>query len=412
MLDNKHNFQICAAKYLASKVLSYKNWLDSISDGRKGGVLALYGLCLLFSNHAVVHLHNNLVWSTLASLSNNHLEDIQKCDIHLCYLGRGLFMELVQHDIPLQILDDKPNVQSLVIGELSMEEESTYKSISLSRLGSAVNHPMKVTVGNQKAVVATTNYCMPAVTGTLQTYTKYASGSSLPGTPDIVGPKPKPNLRPDIKLSYTVRICLENMKIEDTTHRFKVTQDLLDKLPKSKYRTENYLDLLSSTYAATASNEHDSDATLLYLSSDETIQYWPLDDEHNVVMPSRYTVQDTIDSSSERKETGTHKKLLSKSQFNISLHGIRKHQHQYYFKCAEGNCHKSFSRIHDWNTHHRIFHKNKLKCANCDLRFLTPSAHRAHKNYHAPHKYTCPVCDKSFAFQSGLKQHKTVHSHS
>ena len=110
MLANKHNFQIRVAKYLASKVLSYENWLDSISDGRKGDVLALYGLCLLFSKHAVVHLHNDLVWSTLASLSNNHLEDLQKLDIHLCYIGRGLFMELVQCDIPLQILDDKLNV--------------------------------------------------------------------------------------------------------------------------------------------------------------------------------------------------------------------------------------------------------------------------------------------------------------
>ena len=233
-----------------------------------------------------------------------------------------------------------------------MEEESTYKSISLSRLGSAMDHPMKVTVDNQKAVVATTSYCTPAVTGTSQIYTKYTSGLPLPGTPDTAGPKPKPNLRPDIKLSYTVRIHLENMKMEDTTHRFKVTQDLLDKLPKSKYRSENYLDLLSSTYAATAPDEHDSDATLLYSSLDETIQYWPLDKEHNIVTPSRYTVQDAIDSNSERKETDTHKKLLSKGYFNINLHGIRKHRCQYYFKCAEGNCNKSLNRIQDWNMHH------------------------------------------------------------
>ena len=51
---------------------------------------------MLFSRHAVVHLHNNLIWSTLASIGNNHLSDLQKCDIHLCYLGRGLFMEVVE----------------------------------------------------------------------------------------------------------------------------------------------------------------------------------------------------------------------------------------------------------------------------------------------------------------------------
>ena len=95
-------------------MLTYDNWSDSISDGRKGDVLALYGLCMLFSQHTVVHLHNDLIWSTLALSNNNHLDDLQKCDIHLYYLGRGLFMELVQYDIPLQILDDKPNMQSIV----------------------------------------------------------------------------------------------------------------------------------------------------------------------------------------------------------------------------------------------------------------------------------------------------------
>ena len=95
MMANKRNFEIRAAKYLASKVLTYENWSDSISDGRKGDVLVLDSLCMLFSKHAVVDLHNNVVWSTLDSLSNNHLDNLQKCDIHLCYLGRGLFMELV-----------------------------------------------------------------------------------------------------------------------------------------------------------------------------------------------------------------------------------------------------------------------------------------------------------------------------
>ena len=96
MLANNRNFERRAAKYLASKVLSYNNWCDSITQGRKGDVLALYRLCMLFSRHAVVHLYNNLIWSTLASLGNNHLSDLQKCDIHLCYLGRGLFMEVVE----------------------------------------------------------------------------------------------------------------------------------------------------------------------------------------------------------------------------------------------------------------------------------------------------------------------------
>ena len=96
MLANCWNFELRAAKYLASKVLTFDNWSDSISDGRKGDILTLCGLCMLFSKHTVVHLHNGIIWLTLDSLSANHLNDLDKCDVHLCYLGRGLLMELVK----------------------------------------------------------------------------------------------------------------------------------------------------------------------------------------------------------------------------------------------------------------------------------------------------------------------------
>ena len=66
----------------------------------------------------------------------------------------------------------------------------------------------------------------------------------------------------------------------------------------------------------------------------------------------------------------------------------------------------------DWNAHHCLVHKNRLKCGLCGRMFTTLSAHRAHKNYHAPHKYNCNMCGKTFAFGSGLKQHKVAHTRS
>ena len=85
----------------------FGNWSDSISDGRKGDILALHGLCMLFSKHALVHLHNRIIWSTLDSSSANHLNDLDKLDLHLCYLGRGLFMELVEQVTLLTIPGDR-----------------------------------------------------------------------------------------------------------------------------------------------------------------------------------------------------------------------------------------------------------------------------------------------------------------
>ena len=91
---------------------------------------------------------------------------------------------------------------------------------------------------------------------------------------------PKPNC--------TLKILVENMDIKDPNKSYKVTQHQLEKLPKSKYRPENYLKQLVSTQdnAAPASPDihGDSDATLLYSSSDETIQYWPPDDDYNATM--------------------------------------------------------------------------------------------------------------------------------
>ena len=65
MLANKKNFEQRASKYLASKVLSYENWLDSISEGRNGNIPSLFGLCMLFSIHALVHLKGRFIWMTL-----------------------------------------------------------------------------------------------------------------------------------------------------------------------------------------------------------------------------------------------------------------------------------------------------------------------------------------------------------
>ena len=81
-------------------------------------------------------------------------------------------------------------------------------------------------------------------------------------------------------------------------------------------------------------------------------------------------------------------------KFDINMHGIRKHRHGYYFKCIIKKCSRSLNKIKDWNTHHRIIHKTKIKCADCGRHILTPSSHHAHRNSHAPHWHICLICKK------------------
>ena len=242
------NNQRHAVKYLASKVLSYDNWCDSITQGRKGDVLALYRLCMLFSHHAVVHLLNNLIWSTLASPGTNHSSDLQKCDIHLCYLGRGLFMELVEWDIPLQILADKPDIQSIVIGELSIEEGLLPITPQIKPTSAkAVKTRRDVT---QDAACKSRHNTNISDTLTHQTYTKK-----------------------DSKLISTVKIVVVKMNIKNPNESYQVTQQQLLQLPKSRYRPDNYYKKLLSprpeAVSAVPSIHEDSDATLPYSSSGE-----------------------------------------------------------------------------------------------------------------------------------------------
>ena len=93
VLLHKQYFNTIASTYLKCKGLSLDNWLDGIQDGRKGDILSLLGVCLLVEKHALVHLSNGMLWSSLKSSAGLHLHDdmLKKVDLHMVYLGKGNF---------------------------------------------------------------------------------------------------------------------------------------------------------------------------------------------------------------------------------------------------------------------------------------------------------------------------------
>ena len=91
-----------AKQYLKSKGLSVDTWSESIADSRKGD---LFRLNLLMEMHCLVHLANGQIWTTLATLRGVHSTDLQKCNLHLAYIGRGLFIELTECAVPLVIAE-------------------------------------------------------------------------------------------------------------------------------------------------------------------------------------------------------------------------------------------------------------------------------------------------------------------
>ena len=76
--------------YMGMKGLTLDNWMEAIMDGRKGDVLALYGLSLLTDTHTYVHLHDGQMWTTLKNVPYTHNEILKSSGVHIMYLGRGM----------------------------------------------------------------------------------------------------------------------------------------------------------------------------------------------------------------------------------------------------------------------------------------------------------------------------------
>ena len=89
-----------ASMYLKSKELKLDEWMESVKQGCRGDTLALYGLCLLTDSHCVVHLSRNRLWCSLSEPPEDHKTLMKQCEIHLCYLGNGIFVQLLPHEEP------------------------------------------------------------------------------------------------------------------------------------------------------------------------------------------------------------------------------------------------------------------------------------------------------------------------
>ena len=83
-----------AKEYLSSKGLTLQTWLISLREGKRADILRLFLLCLATQTHCFVH-HKNGYWTTLLDPPETHMELIQRCNIHLSYLGRGIFADHV-----------------------------------------------------------------------------------------------------------------------------------------------------------------------------------------------------------------------------------------------------------------------------------------------------------------------------
>ena len=84
-----------AGRYMKLKKLSIEVWSQSVKSNRRGDILSLFTLCALTSHHAMVHLRNCNLWTTVNTPEScDHDKLLSICDIHLAYIGSGQFVEL------------------------------------------------------------------------------------------------------------------------------------------------------------------------------------------------------------------------------------------------------------------------------------------------------------------------------
>ena len=339
-------------------------------------------------------------------------EEILKCfDIHLLYLGHGLFVELTEWDVLLEVIENPdPHVQSMIIRELTIEEQSAYDEVLHSGLGTgsderATSKPkdtMSHTVITEEKMCsldltvfaesipeskvnketlpldlsldpisttssdnAPTDEQKDTESTTVTAEEVAQTDEPLAPSPPPVIPKPKEHLAAPLRSEIKIWLNKLDLKLDQSV---KVTEEILSQLPASHY---DHSGPLIKDELDEAVHSDGSDSTILYSWLDEPVFPEKYKKPRFKVPPS------LISPKPKRKNT---------ARFSVKTRGLLKWKICYWFKCIVPNCGQTFPNIKAWNQHHDIHHQNFcLACSVCKRVFHTPSSKRAHKN--APH---CP----------------------
>ena len=133
-------------EYLQSKKLTFDDWMAAVKNHRRGDIVCVYLLSMVTGNHMAIHLKNNKIWCTLKVVPLLHHELVERCPIHLVYMGFGIFLQLKKRKIPesIRILgtisSDDPEVRTqlhfLVKTEKPDDDQSLLKGNITAAAGS------------------------------------------------------------------------------------------------------------------------------------------------------------------------------------------------------------------------------------------------------------------------------------
>ena len=260
---------------------------------------------------------------------DEHSDLISKYLIHAAYLGRGLFVELVKHDKPLEVIKSKNGALSYVVGELTIMEQESFDKTLRTGLGVSMsnetvpvdlsvphnksienepseNSPIDLTINLDRRNNQATDYLEPStLKGIAKELTVFDENVSMqlakPTTDQsttervtLSGENKYPYM--DILGKMSLKVSVQKYKVTSETQTIHITQNLMDNLPTSKY-CKGW-----DTYIP-ADEGAESDTTLIY---------WPLSDD-----------SDSDHVRSDPPITSTSRVSRKKPTFNINWHGLR-----------------------------------------------------------------------------------------
>ena len=88
-------------------------------------------MSVVTGTHVFVHLAHGVIWTSLKETQITHAELMQHCNLHLIYMGNGVFVELTpcteQVSYDIFGIDELVNItmdcKSTVIGMLTSDED-------------------------------------------------------------------------------------------------------------------------------------------------------------------------------------------------------------------------------------------------------------------------------------------------
>ena len=93
-MTNKKQLERIARNFLDSTDTKLTSWMKGIRESTKGNLLTLYILSLVTGTHCFIHLKEQKCWTTLKGKLITHAEFMQRCNIHLAYMGQNNFIQL------------------------------------------------------------------------------------------------------------------------------------------------------------------------------------------------------------------------------------------------------------------------------------------------------------------------------